>query len=45
MKKYTVLLPIEVNGRIYQHGETVELDDATATAYSHALIAAQAKEE
>lgn len=39
MKKYRVSLPIDVNGTIYQHGATVELDDATALLYSHALIA------
>jgi hypothetical protein len=38
-KKYTVVLPIDVDGRIYQHGSTVELDEATAKLYSHALIA------
>ena len=36
---YTVGLPIEVAGRVYQYGETVELDDATAALYGHALRA------
>ena len=45
MKKFKVLLPIDVNGRIYQHGEQVELDLETAKLYSHALIAlAETKE-
>ena len=39
MKKFKVLLPIEVNGRIYQHGEPIELEENTAKLYSHALIA------
>ncbi len=39
MKRYKVLLPIEVNGRIYQHGEMVELEENAAKLYSHALIA------
>ena len=41
MKTFTVVLPIEVNGRIYQHGATVELDAETAALYSHALRAAE----
>jgi len=28
-----------VAGRIYQHGESIELDENTAKLYSHALIA------
>lgn len=43
-KKYQVTLPIEVDGVIYQHGATVELDDKTAELYSHALIAVAEKE-
>ena len=38
-KRYKVLLPIDVDGRIYQHGDVVELDLETAKIYSHALIA------
>jgi hypothetical protein len=38
-KAYTVVLPIEVAGIIYQHGATVELADETAALYSHALRA------
>jgi hypothetical protein len=37
--RYKVTLPIEVDGCIYQHGQTVELDLETAKLYSHALIA------
>lgn len=36
--RYRVTLPIDVGGRIYQFGETVELDQETAAAYAHALI-------
>lgn len=41
-KRYRVTLPIDVGGTIYQFGETVELNDETAAAYAHALIAAEA---
>lgn len=44
MKKYTVALAIEVDGRIYQYGSTIELDDKTAALYSHALRAVKAGE-
>lgn len=44
-KKYKVILPIDVDGRVYPHGQTVELDDETATAYSHALLPANEEEE
>ena len=43
-KKFEVLLPIDVEGRIYQHGETVELDEEIALLYSHALRAVAEKE-
>lgn len=38
-KKYLVLLPINVAGETYEHGQTIELDEETATLYRHALIA------
>lgn len=38
-KKYRVLLAVDIDGRIYGFGETVELDDETATEYGHALVA------
>ena len=37
-ERYRVTLPIDIGGRIYQFGETVELDAETAAAYAHALI-------
>jgi hypothetical protein len=37
VKKYKVILPIEVNGIIYPFGSIVELDEKTAIDYSHAL--------
>ncbi len=43
--KYTVVLPIEVDGRIYQHGAIVELDQETAELHSHALRAVGADEK
>jgi hypothetical protein len=39
MRIYRVLLPVEINGRIYQHGETVRLDLETAIGFADALIA------
>lgn len=44
-KAYTVVLPIEVAGIIYQHGATVELDDETAVLYAHALRAVTEEKE
>jgi hypothetical protein len=41
-KNYRVLLPVEIDGRIYQFGETVELDVATAVEYSNALATCEA---
>lgn len=39
LTKFRVVLPVEVAGRVYQHGEVVELDEATAEGYLHALRA------
>jgi hypothetical protein len=41
--KYRVILPIDVDGTVYQHGHIVELDVETAKLYSHALIALEEK--
>ncbi len=41
MKKYRVLLPIEVGGRTYNFGDEVELELDVAVDYSHALIAVE----
>jgi len=38
VKKYRVVLPIDIGGRTYQFGEIAELDMETAVEYSHALI-------
>jgi hypothetical protein len=47
MRKFRVVLPIEVDGRIYEFGAVIELDVETARLYSHALIMldSQAEEE
>jgi hypothetical protein len=37
-KKYKVLLPIDIGGRVYQFGETAELDIDAAVGYAHALL-------
>jgi hypothetical protein len=44
-KKFRVLLPIEIDGRIYEFGSTVELDLETALLYSHALMACEEEVE
>ena len=44
MKKFRVLLPIDVDGRIYEFDSVVELDLEQAKEYSHALIAIEACE-
>jgi hypothetical protein len=42
MKRYRVLLPVEIDGHIYQAGEiTAELSLETAKLYSHALVACE----
>ena len=41
MKRYRVLLPIEVGGRMYNFGDEVELELEEAVQYSHALIAVE----
>ncbi len=43
-KKFRVILPIDVDGIVYQHGAIVGLDVETAKLYSHALIALEEKE-
>jgi hypothetical protein len=43
VKTYRVLLAIEVDGKIYQHGAIVELPSEIAVNYSHALIALEEK--
>jgi hypothetical protein len=40
--RYRVTLPVDIEGTIYQYGQTVDLDEATATAYSHALLSVDA---
>lgn len=42
MAEYRVLLPVDIEGKLYQYGETVELDAATAKAYAHALVSVDA---
>jgi hypothetical protein len=42
---FRVLLPIEIEGRIYEFGSVVELDLETAKLYSHALIACEQEVE
>ena len=41
MRRFRVLLPIEIDGRMYEFGSVVELDLETAGGYSHALIACE----
>lgn len=39
MKKYRVILPVEIGGVAYQFGDVIELDEATAIENCYALIA------
>jgi hypothetical protein len=45
MKRYRVLLPVEIGGTIYNFGDVVDLDLETAVQYAHALIAVETEEE
>ena len=36
-QKFLVVLAVDIDGQIYEHGSTVELDPETAKEYSHAL--------
>ena len=38
-RTYRVTLPIQLNGRIYNFGQTVDLELDQALLYAHALIA------
>lgn len=44
-KPYTVTLPIDIDGRIYNYGDIVSLELEVAVQYSHALIALGEGEE
>jgi hypothetical protein len=44
-RAYRVTLPIDVGGRVYQFGETAELELEEAAAYAHALIAIKEERE
>lgn len=37
-RRYRVILPIDVGGRVYGFGEIAELEMDTAVDYAHALI-------
>ncbi len=39
MRKYLVILRIEIDGRPFEYGEVAELDVETAVRYAHALQA------
>ncbi len=45
MKKYKVILPVEIAGTVHWHGDIVELDLETALLYQHALIVLHESEE
>lgn len=45
MKTFRVVLPIDIDGKLFQFGQTVELDVETAKAYSHALVRVDEEEE
>lgn len=37
-RKYRVVLPIDIGGRVFHFGDVAEIDIETAIEYSHALI-------
>ena len=41
MRTYRVLLPVEIDGIVYNFGQVVELDLERAALYAHALIAVE----
>jgi hypothetical protein len=41
VKKFRVLLPVEIDGVVYEFDAVVELDAETAKEYSHALSACE----
>jgi hypothetical protein len=43
VKSYLVLLPIEIDGKIYHRGEHIALELETAVLYGHALRAVVAE--
>jgi hypothetical protein len=45
MRKYRVLLPIEVDGVRFEHGDVVQLEMQTAIDFAHALVAIEESEE
>ncbi len=40
-RKYRVVLPVEIDGQVYEFGQVVDLELATAELYAHALIAVE----
>ena len=42
--KFRVLLPIEIDGKVYGYGQEIELDMETAKQYAHALVRVESKE-
>jgi hypothetical protein len=45
VKRYRVLLPVDIDGVIYGFGAIVELSAETAKDYSHALVALAEEED
>jgi len=43
-QKYRVVLPVEVDGKVYEFGSVVELTLDIAKGLSHALIAVEKEE-
>jgi hypothetical protein len=38
MNKFRVLMAVDIEGTIHHFGSVIELDEATAAAYAHALL-------
>jgi hypothetical protein len=45
VKRYRVILPVEIDGKVYEYGHMVELELEQALAYAHALILLDVKGE
>jgi hypothetical protein len=41
VKRYRVILPVDIAGKIYQFGDEAELDFETACKYAFCLIAVE----
>ncbi len=45
MRRYRVILPVEIEGKAYGYGDVAELPMETAAEFAHALIAVEEGED